>query len=54
MESGMLFLRAVARPPPLWEEAEELAEEVRELQRRVQQAPGERRPRSAQEPGRAG
>jgi len=30
MERGMLFLRLAARPP-LWEDAVELAEEVREL-----------------------
>lgn len=32
MESGMLFLRLVPRPP-LWEEAVELADDVKELQR---------------------
>lgn len=31
MDSGMLFLRLVPRPP-LWEEAVELADDVSELQ----------------------
>lgn len=35
MESGMLFFRFVPRPP-LWEEAVELADDVRELQPRLQ------------------